>query len=69
MFFSWEEFFLNIFANAGKKVIESISNVWGSDIVLPSTEIDDGGIVLLLFLEYIISLIPLHRAREFFLFS
>ena len=27
---------------------------WESGIILPSTEIDDGGIVLLFFLEYII---------------
>ena len=29
LFFSWEDFFLNIFANAGKKVIEILSNVFG----------------------------------------
>ena len=51
-----------------KKLLKFSAMFWGSDIVLPSTEIDDGGIVLLLFLEYIISLIPLHKAREGFLF-
>ena len=29
MFFSWEDFFLNILSNAGKKVIEILSNVLG----------------------------------------
>ena len=50
------------------KLLKFSAMFFGSDIVLPSTEIDDGGIVLLLFLEYMISLIPLHKALEFFLF-
>ena len=33
MFFSWEDFFLNIFAIAGKKVIETPSDVLGSECV------------------------------------
>ena len=52
-----------------KMLLKFSATFWGSDIVLPSTETDDGGIMLLLFLEYIISLIPLHKAREFVLFS
>ena len=49
------------------KLLKFSAMFWGSDIVLPSTEIDDGGIVLLLFLEYMISLIPLYKARGCFL--
>ena len=45
-----------------KKLLKSSEMFWESDIVLPSTEIDDGRIVLLLFLEYKTSLIPLHKA-------
>ena len=67
MLFSREDFFLNIFTNAAKKAIEVLSNVLGSDI--GGFTFNDGGIVLLLFLEYKISLIPLHKAQEFFLFS
>ena len=37
-----------------KKLLEFSAMFWGSDIVLPSTEIGDKGIILLLFLEYII---------------
>ena len=49
------------------KLLKFSAMFFGSDIVLPSTEIDDGRIVLLLFLEYMVSLIP-HKALEFFLF-
>ena len=52
-----------------KKLLKFSAMFWWSHIVLPSTEIDNAGIVLLLFLEYIISLIPPHKAQEFFLFS
>ena len=48
-----------------KTLLKITAMFWGSDIVLPSTETDDGGIVLLLFLEYMISLIPLHKVQEF----
>ena len=52
-----------------KKLSKFSAMFWGSKIVLLSTEIDGGGIALLLFVEHIISLIPLQKAQEFFLFS
>ena len=42
MFFSWKDFSLHIFAYAGKKSLKFSAMFLGSDIVLPSIEIDDG---------------------------
>ena len=49
MFFSWEKKFFKIYLPMLiKKLLKFSAMFWGSDIVLPSTEVDDGGIVLLL---------------------
>ena len=48
-----------------KKSLKFSAMFRGSDIVLPSTEIDIKGIALLLFLESIIPLIALHKVRVF----
>ena len=45
MFFSSENVFLDTFVNAGKKIIEILAMFWGFNIVFPSTQIDNGGIV------------------------
>ena len=49
MFFSWEDFFGIFLPMLVKKLLKFAAVFWGSDIVLSTTEIDDGGIVLLLF--------------------
>ena len=42
MFFSWEDFFGIFLPMLVKKLLKFAAVFWGSDIVLSTTEIDDG---------------------------